>query len=247
MQCRLVPFLCFVSFSVLYLLVSSLLPNNETIEENNTNGIRNHLLRTPIPSYDISSVWKNRPSDHELKCEPTNDYFEQLEGHNWNKWMSKSHTNIETYDGVKPRVPCNNYWHTGRHSCLASYGSKAYMNETVKSECDVILDNGYERGRVLPIEYSRMEGWPHLGRSSIVNKGYSLPGDSPWTFDYPLDSDGEVKELSTLELLSILGDGNDMNQFAVNLGANDGATSVRARDIYICLFYSQFDISCFLY
>lgn len=233
MQCRLVPFLCFVSCSVIYLFISSFFPVNKTIKEANTN-----QPQTATPYHDISYIWKTRPSEFELKCEASNDYFKQLEGHNWNKWMAKLHDQIETYesDGVKPRVPCNNYWHTGRHSCLASYGSKAYSNYTLKSQCDAILDNGFERGRVIPMEYSRNEGWPHLGPNSLANKAHSLPsmgssgGNSRWAIGYPLESDGTVKELSTLELLSMLSKGNTMNEFAVNLGANDGATSVRARE-----------------
>jgi hypothetical protein len=237
MQCRLVPFLCFVGLLVLYRLFSFLFPGSTNQEH--ISGIHQSYK----VSSDVSAIWKNRHPEYELKCDPKNDYFSQLEGHNWNKWMAKTHSIAESYErqnSARPRVPCNNYWHTGKQSCVASYGSKAYGNHSFKAQCDIILDNGYERGRAIPIDHSRAEGWPHLGSSALANKEYSLPllsssnGNidrsgkrSQWNIGYPLQGDGKVKELSTLDLLSIIeAKGNAMNNFAVNLGANDGATSV---------------------
>ena len=131
-------------------------------------------------------------------------------------------------------------------------GPPALHNQTLLSVCDAVLDNGYERGRAVPRALSRLEAFPHL-QAGGSTAGYraaagSLRGGeeggeaagSPLPFSYPLSrgeaGDWRARQLTTLELLDLVADGLrgsppltkggfSMNRFAVNLGANDGATS----------------------
>jgi len=197
---------------------------------------------------EVSALWRTRRPEVELKCDPSNDYFSELQGRNWNAWMQAGHSIENTYekDELTPRVPCNPYWRTGPHACAATFGSPAYSNASLKKQCDAVLDNGYERGRALPAALSRQEGWPHLGPSAAANVGRALPTlqqsdvasslrasqasskASPWALGYPLRVDqgnARANEADTLELLSAVAFGQpaaSMDQFAVNFGANDG-------------------------
>ena len=66
-----------------------------------------------------------------LDCDPRNDYFQVLQGHNWNSWMARpeEHTVAESYErrpasslaDLRPRVPCNPYWRSGPGACSAGF------------------------------------------------------------------------------------------------------------------------------
>jgi hypothetical protein len=223
-------------------------------------GFSQYGVTTEVPA-DVSSLWRARRPDVELNCDPSNDYFSVLQGRNWNAWMEASHSIKNTYekDERTPRVPCNPYWRTGPNACAATFGSPAHSNSSLKQQCDAVLDNGYERGRALPTELSREEGWPHLGTGAVANIGRALPSlnqpdavpflraseasqkASPWALGYPLWVDeGHVRanEADTLELLSAVAFGQpaaSMDQFAVNFGANDGKiVHLSSPCIFIC-------------
>jgi hypothetical protein len=88
-----------------------------------------------------------------------------------------------------------------------------------------------------------------LGAAAAVNVGRRLPPSSPFPWAYPLLPAGEPHELTTLKLLAALsgsggssngsssgsgGSGVLWNRYAVNLGANDGKTSV---GVFVCLLF----------
>jgi hypothetical protein len=191
----------------------------------------------------ITDIWRTRHSERLLSCDPSNDVGNILKGHNWNSWMLLHHSIEEAYsimpDGeLRPRVPCDSYWRTGPGACKAVYNSPAFSNSSLKTICDTVLDNGFERAKVIPSALSRREGFPHLGemngmnlpRGNDQNRAFRFRRTedaslSSIGFSYPLSQDGEPSNFDTLTLLKLLLNGRPSNRFAANFGANDGATS----------------------
>jgi len=187
-----------------------------------------------LPAQSSAQVFNS--TKFELQCDPKNDYHLVLRGQAWDPWMAKRHTVAETYwdpEALLPRVPCSDYWRTGPKACAASFDSVAFRDAVTRDHCDKVLDNGFQRAYAVPPRNSRLEGLPHLPVDSGFNQKRFLPAaaglpppphPSPFPYTYPFDLDGKLIAVTTPDLMQLLGF-HGPGHVAVNIGANDGATS----------------------